>query len=343
MQARYRPPAGPAVELLISAGPLVGYAGRVFGAVVTLTDNTERAAIERRLRAHLAVTRILAESTTLGEATPQIIEVVCTQLAWDLGEIWSVDARAGIMRYVHMWHVASLDTGEFDDQSRHIVLAPGVGLAGRAWARMQPEWSVDVTSDSSLPRAGLLRDIGLRAGFAFPIVHGGSCLGAMAFYSRERRRPDQDLLHVFAALGSLLGQFIERTRAEGEIRIQQKAIQELSTPVLQVRDRLLILPIIGVLDARRASHVMGALLRGIRGHRAQAVVVDVTGVAGIEGTAADHLLRAVEAARLLGATVILTGISRATSQALVELGVDVAGIRTAGDLQSGIDLAERLI
>ena len=95
---------------------------------------------------------------------------------------------------------------------------------------------------------------------------------------------------------------------ERVIRQQQEAIRELSTPVLQVRERLLILPIIGVIDPQRARQLTEQLLRGIRTNRAKVVVIDITGVAAMDATVANHLVQTVEASRLLGATVIVTGI-----------------------------------
>ena len=132
----------------------------------------------------------------------------------------------------------------------------------------------------------------------------------------------------------------ERERVIGR---QQEAIRELSTPVLQVRDRLLILPIIGVIDTHRARLLTDNLLRAIRAKRARVVVVDVTGVAAVDSKVANHLLQAVTASRLMGATVIVTGLSSEVAQTLVTLGVDLSRLNTIGDLQGGIEEAERLL
>jgi len=127
------------------------------------------------------------------------------------------------------------------------------------------------------------------------------------------------------------------------IREQQEAIRELSTPVLQVRERLLILPIIGVLDAARARQLTEQLLAAIRDNRARVVVIDVTGVATIDLTVANHLVQAVEASRLMGASAILTGLSSGIAQTLVDLGVDLGTMQTVGDLQGGLEEAERML
>jgi len=130
---------------------------------------------------------------------------------------------------------------------------------------------------------------------------------------------------------------------ERVIREQQEAIRVLSTPVLQVRERLLILPIIGVIDPQRARQLTEQLLRGIRTNRAKVVVIDITGVPVMDANVANHLVQTVEATRLLGATVIITGLSPEIAQTLVTIGVDLGNMNTVGDLQGGIEEAERLL
>src|SRR5689334_21510541 len=130
---------------------------------------------------------------------------------------------------------------------------------------------------------------------------------------------------------------------ERVIRQQQDALRELSTPVLQVRERLLILPIIGVLDGQRAKQLTEQLLRGIRTHRARVVVVDITGVADVDAAVANSLVQTVDASRLMGAQVIITGLSSEIAQTLVTIGVDLSKFMTVGDLQGGIEEAERLL
>jgi rsbT co-antagonist protein RsbR len=127
------------------------------------------------------------------------------------------------------------------------------------------------------------------------------------------------------------------------IREQQEAIRELSTPVLQVRERLLILPIVGAIDPQRARQLTEQLLHGIRATRGKVVVMDLTGVPTVDSSIANHLVQTVEATRLLGATVIVTGLSPSIAQILVNIGVDLGKMNTVGDLQGGIEQAERLL
>jgi rsbT co-antagonist protein RsbR len=123
------------------------------------------------------------------------------------------------------------------------------------------------------------------------------------------------------------------------IRQQAEAIRELSAPVLQLSDRLLLLPLIGLIDSHRARQITENLLHGIRDARARVAVIDVTGVANVDSKVAHHLLRAIAAARLMGTRVIVTGLSPEISTALVQLGIDLTGVEATGDLQSALEEA----
>ena len=142
------------------------------------------------------------------------------------------------------------------------------------------------------------------------------------------------------ALTVAVGFVRERERV---IREQQEAIRDLSTPVLQVRERLLILPMIGLIDPHRARQLTEQLLRAIRANRAKVVVIDITGVAAMDASVANHMVLTVDSARLLGARVIVTGLSPEIAQTLVNIGVDLGKMNTVGDLQGGIEEAERLL
>ncbi|HXF57421.1 MAG TPA: STAS domain-containing protein [Actinomycetota bacterium] len=130
---------------------------------------------------------------------------------------------------------------------------------------------------------------------------------------------------------------------EEQIRAQQEAIRELSTPVLPVREGLIILPLVGAIDSTRAQQITERLLRGIEAHRARLVVLDITGVPAVDSAVANHLLQTVRAARLMGATVVVTGMSAANAQTLVRIGVDLSGLNTVGDLRGGLEEADRLL
>ncbi len=140
----------------------------------------------------------------------------------------------------------------------------------------------------------------------------------------------------------LLSELYLRVKEE-VIRQQAMAIKELSTPVLRVRERVLLMPIIGVIDTLRARQLTEALLQAIHADRARAVVIDITGVPAVDSRVAQHLVQAVAAARLMGTTAIVTGLSPDVAQSLVTLGLDLGSLRTVGDLQGGLEAAERVI
>ena len=127
------------------------------------------------------------------------------------------------------------------------------------------------------------------------------------------------------------------------IAAQQKAIRQLSTPVLQLRPGLLILPMVGTLDRDRLEQLRTDLLDGISRRRARVVVLDVTGVPAIDSMAANELIGAVAGARMMGAEVIVSGLSAEIAQTLVTVGIDLGLVVSAGDLESGIDLAEGVL
>jgi rsbT co-antagonist protein RsbR len=130
---------------------------------------------------------------------------------------------------------------------------------------------------------------------------------------------------------------------ERTIREQQAAIRDLPTPVLPFREGLLLVPIIGIIDSQRARQLTEQLLTSIRGNRAKVVVLDITGVQSVDSRVANHFIQTVEAARLMGARVIIAGVSPEIAQTMVTLGIDLGRIATVGDLQSGIEQAEQLL
>jgi rsbT co-antagonist protein RsbR len=110
-----------------------------------------------------------------------------------------------------------------------------------------------------------------------------------------------------------------------------------------MRNQLLILPIVGVIDTYRARLLTENLLRSIRSNRAKVAVIDITGVATVDSKVANHIVQTVDACRLMGARVIVTGLSSEIAQTLVALGLELSKLNTVGDLQGGIEEAERYL
>jgi len=199
------------------AGKPIHYQGRAV-RVAAIRDITEQKRNERRQVAQYAVTRVLAESATLAEATPQLLQVICESLRCKMGECWRKCDSTNFLRCVETWHTPALDATAFIEASRQTELAPGVGLAGRVWQNGQPAWIPDVMTDPRFARAEIAAKIGLRGAVAFPILLENHTLGVMQFFSRGIPEVDEDLLKILSAIGSQIGQFTERKRAEEALR-----------------------------------------------------------------------------------------------------------------------------
>lgn len=136
----------------------------------------------------------------------------------------------------------------------------------------------------------------------------------------------------------------ERVRLQQQIiDTQREAIRELSTPIIPIMDHVIIMPVIGTVDTTRARDIMRALLAGITQHQAQVVILDITGVSMIDTGVAAHLNQSIQAARLKGAHTIITGISDAIAETIVDLGIDWSDIETLGDLKTGLTAAVQKI
>ncbi len=169
---------------------------------------------ERRVAAHLAVTRILAESPALSDATPQILQRIGETLGWEVGAMWTPDPEREGLRCLTVWHAPSVKIDRFESVSLERTLTPGIGLPGRVWSNLQPAWIPDVSRDQNFPRAPIAAAEGLHGAFAFPVLFGEKFLGVMEFFSHEIREPDEALLAMVGSIGNQIGQFMERKSAE---------------------------------------------------------------------------------------------------------------------------------
>jgi len=183
-----------------------------------IRDITARKQAEQRQATQYAVARVLAEAASLDEAAPKILQVVCEGLQWDIGAIWHVDADRDVLRCVDLWHGNKPELKSFAEVTRQSTFTQESGLPGRIWASVEPCWIPDVTEDSNFPRAARAGREGLHSAFGFPIHLGEQVLGVMEFFSEKIRQPDAELLNMFALVGSQMGQFIKRARAEAEVR-----------------------------------------------------------------------------------------------------------------------------
>ena len=196
---------------------------RLFSGI--MRDVTERKRVESRQITQYAITRILSGSDSIAAAAPQLIQSICECLDWEFGEIWRADKETNLLTCCETWHSSSTDLAEFAAASRHFTFSSGVGLPGRVWRSGRPAWISDLAVDRDFLRTSLTTKAGLNSAFAFPIVLGDETLGIMVFFSPENREPDEDLLQMMASIGSQMGQFAERKRAEAALRESEARLQ----------------------------------------------------------------------------------------------------------------------
>ncbi len=190
----------------------------------TNNDITERKRAEHRQTVNLAVTKILAESPALTNAVPRILQNVCETLGWEAGAFWTHEPEADVLRCLTDWECHPGRFLNFKRTSSELTLAPGVGLPGLVWSGAKPTWISDY-ADTNFPRARVAVAEGLHAAFAFPISFRKRFLGVMEFFSCEIREPDEDLLKVFASIGSQIGQFIQRKEAEAALQKSKELLE----------------------------------------------------------------------------------------------------------------------
>ncbi|WP_187436729.1 PAS domain-containing protein [Bradyrhizobium rifense] len=191
-------------------------------------DIDERKRSEERLCVQHTIAQILAEAAAIEEAAPRILRAIGEYLGWDVGALWRVDRQAGALRCIELWHKASIEVPEFERVSREFTFVPGLGLPGRVWSSLEPEYVPDVVSDENFPRVMTAEREGLHAAFGFPILLGSEVLGVIECFSREIRQPDQELLNMLATIGSQIGQFIERKRAEQALRESEAKFRDFA-------------------------------------------------------------------------------------------------------------------
>lgn len=175
---------------------------------------------EQRLTVQYAVTRVLAEAVTVRESVAPILQALCQSLDWEFAIIWSVDQQAGVLRYLESWPMDTL-LDEFRSLKQPITFTPGMGLPGRIWASGQPAWIECLATDPNFPRAAAAQRAGLESAMGFPIRLDKQVLGVIEGFSPHGRPPDKDLLQLMGAIGSQIGQFMERKRAEESLRQSQ--------------------------------------------------------------------------------------------------------------------------
>jgi len=197
-------------------------------------DVTDIKLREARQAAAYTVTRVLATARDLPIAAPEILRVVCERLDWEVGAFWYVDQETQVIRCLDLWHPPLIEVPTFGKMTRQSAFPIGVGLPGRVWKTNQPHWVSDVVLDSNFPRSKAAQEEGLHGAFAFPIRSTGNVVGVMEFFHRQVLQPDYETLELFDTIGSQIGQFIERRKAE----LEREDAQRETKYIRAQKDRL---------------------------------------------------------------------------------------------------------
>ncbi|HNT73635.1 MAG TPA: GAF domain-containing protein [Anaerolineae bacterium] len=262
-----------------------------------------------------------------------------------------------------------------DDAREHAALRAGTGEAGAAMMaaghRLKVGGASMIGQCIATGEARIALDVGEEAvrfenphlpdthsEMALPLRSRDWVMGALSMQSVKVAAFDEESITISQMLAdnlataidnadlytSLQEELLDRERAELErerlqkevIAAQQRAIQELSTPIIPVLDGIIVMPLIGSVDSLRAKDIMRGLLAGINAYHAKIVILDITGVPIVDSGVAGHLNKTIKAARLKGAHTIVTGISEAVAETVVDLGIDWSDINTLTDLQTGL-------
>ena len=207
--------------------PVLGPGGELLEYFGTVMDVTERRRAEKRLLVQTRVTHILSEASTVKEAMPKILQVVCESLEWHLSVLWRIDRQAHVLRCEDLWCVPSVAAAEFEAATRESMFKPGSDLPGRVWARGGPAYTRDFTREAELSRVKVAALAGFRGAFAFPILLGSEVLGVIENFTRDFWQPDGDLVAMMSSIGSQIGQFAKRAAAVDELQLRVGMLQNI--------------------------------------------------------------------------------------------------------------------
>ncbi len=183
-----------------------------------LRDITEAKRAEQHRNTRLAVTQVLSQAADVREGVGGVLRAVCETIGWDVGSVWMPNGDRAALSCLQSWHTPDLPVAEFEQASRSRTFASGEGLPGRVWATARPAWILDVTSDPAFPRAAAAAKYGLHSAVASPLVVGERALGVIEFFTRRIRELDPDLMELLGTVAGNVGQFVQRRRAEDELR-----------------------------------------------------------------------------------------------------------------------------
>ena len=204
----------------------------------SVSSNSDVPKMESRLNLLYEIGRILASAETTSVAAPQILESICRNLQFEIGELWRLDKDETVLRLESVWHLPDSELEKFAALSHDFEFVVGDGLPGKVWANKAPVWIEDLDA-GDFPRRFIIAATGLQSGFAFPVLLGDKLLGVVSCFSGEKYSTDETLLQMVAAVGNNIGQFIKRERAESSLRVSEenfRAFMQASSQAIWTTD-----------------------------------------------------------------------------------------------------------
>ena len=202
----------------------------------------ERQRTEGLLSVQYGLTRLLATSSTLREAAPEMLRIVGVSHDWDIGELWEVDEREQFLRCVEVWHAADATLPAGLLARRRVELRPEEELPGQVWNRQAPLWISDMAEEHNVPLNAFESEPGLHGALAIPLRNGPEVIGVMAFYSRKVRPADNEHLAMVSALGGQIGQFMDRKRIELGLRVAhaqlESSVEKRTKQLREINEKL---------------------------------------------------------------------------------------------------------
>jgi diguanylate cyclase (GGDEF)-like protein/PAS domain S-box-containing protein len=215
-------------DIAVNGEPVFDDAGKFQGYRGTSRDITERKREEALRTLEHTITRRLADADSPTAALDGVVQLICETEGWESGEYWSLDERAGVLRFGGGWFAADPAIETFFDHSREVTFERGVGLAGTIWATLEPMWISDIGADPRVLRKELAAAAGMRSAILFPVTLDGKFIGVLDFSSRAVRPEEPRFAAAMRVVGSQIGQFLYRKQAEQILRASEERFRSLT-------------------------------------------------------------------------------------------------------------------
>jgi anti-anti-sigma regulatory factor len=320
------------------------------GLSVYFQDITERRRAEEAFaeQTHAAmlgadIGLALTQGSTIQDMLRRCAEAIVQHLDAAFARIWTLSADEQVL-------ILQASAGMYTHlDGPHGRVPVGKFKIGLIAAERKPHLTNEVLGDERVGDQEWARREGMVAFAGYPLIVDDHLVGVMAMFAR--RALSAATLQAMSAVANGIALGIERKRAEEDrerlqqevIGMQRSLLAELSTPLIPIKDRIVVMPLIGAMNEERAAQMLETLLKGVTARGARVAILDITGVRAVDTHVANILLMAARAVQLLGAEIVITGIRGSVAQTLVRLGVDLKSIKTRRNLQSGIEHAEAII